>query len=379
MYSSEVRKHVIELHARGTPVVEISRQLGIGRSTVFLWIQQSDPNHPGSIPRKEYMERSELVRLRLENQIFCTCGCTPSSPLPDKLRAIDQYKDEFTVYRLCKTLEVLKSTYYHHSLRSPEKTQIQIMDEQLKPKIADIFEKSMKTFGARRIRIKLRECGYITSEKRINRLMKEMGLNAIGPKPMINSANDRQYKYYPNKLKGKFLTDSPNNIWVSDITYVKIEDGFVYLCVVIDLYSRKVIAHKVSKNINTDLVKKPFLEAFESRGHPTELIFHSDQGSQYTSYAFRTLLRSKGVTLSYSRPGTPHDNAVAESFFASIKKEVFRKCFYSTKHAVVKVVDEYVEFYNDYRPHQRLGYLTPNKVEEDYYSQNKTMDTSEQT
>ena len=209
--------------------------------------------------------------------------------------------------------------------------------------------------------------------------MKEMGLNAIGPKPMLNSANDRVYKYYPNKLKGKFLTDSPNEAWVSDITYVKIDEAFVYLCVVIDLYSRKVIAYRVSKNINTDLVKRTFLEAFEARGHPVGLIFHSDQGVQYTSYAFRTLLRSKGVTLSYSRPGTPHDNAVAESFFASIKKEVFRKYFYPTKRAVVKAVDEYVEFYNDYRPHQRLGYLTPNKVEEDYYSQNKTMDTSEQT
>lgn len=346
-------------------------------STLFLWLQQADPNHPKTIPRKEYLEKTELERLRLENQIFRTCGCTPLSHLSDKLAAIDQYKDRFSVYRLCKTLEVLKSIYYHHSLRSPEKTQNQLMDEQLRPLISEIFEKSMRTFGSRRIRIKLRERGFITSEKRINRLMKELGLNAAGPKPMLNSANDRQYKYYPNKLKGKFLTDAPNKIWVSDITYIKIEGCFVYLCVVIDLYSRKVIAYKLSKNIDTDLVKRTFLTAFESRGHPKGLTFHSDQGTQYTSYAFRTLLRSKGVTLSYSRPGTPHDNAVAESFFASIKKEVFRKYFYPTKSAVVKAVDEYVEFYNDYRHHQRLGYLTPSKVEDEYYSQNKTMATSE--
>ena len=377
MYSSEIKNQAIDLHNRGTPVPEICKQLGIGRSTLFLWLQQADPNHPKTIPRKEYLEKTELERLRLENQIFRTCGCTQLSPLSDKLAAIDQYKDQFSVYRLCKTLEVLKSTYYHHALRSPEKTQNQLMDEQLRPLISEIFEKSMRTFGARRIRIKLREKGYVTSEKRINRLMKELGLNATGPKPMLNSANDRQYKYYPNKLKGKFLTDAPNNIWVSDITYIKIEGCFVYLCVVIDLYSRKVIAYKVSKNIDTDLVKRTFLTAFESRGHPKGLTFHSDQGTQYTSYVFRTLLRSNGVTLSYSRPGTPHDNAVAESFFASIKKEVFRKYFYATKKAVVKAVDEYVEFYNDYRPHQRLGYLTPNKVEEEYYSQNKTMATSE--
>ena len=124
-------------------------------------------------------------------------------------------------------------------------------------------------------------------------------------------------------------------------------------------------------------MKKTFLNAFESRGRPKGVTFHSDQGSQYTSEAFRNLLISNGVTPSYSRPGTPHDNAVAESFFSSIKKEVFRKYFYPTKRAVVKAVDEYMEFYNDYRPHQRLGYLTPNKVEEEYYSQNKTMATSE--
>lgn len=128
MYSSEVKNQAIDLHNRGTPVPEICKQLGIGRSTLFLWLQQNDSNHPKTIPRKEYLEKNELERLRLENQIFRTCGCTPLSPLSDKLAAIDQYKDRFRVYRLCKTLEVLKSTYYHHALRSPEKTQNQLMD-----------------------------------------------------------------------------------------------------------------------------------------------------------------------------------------------------------------------------------------------------------
>ena len=375
MYSNEIRQRALDLRASEVSIPDICRQLGVGRSTIFLWIQQADPNHPVTLARTEYLEKAELERLRIENRIFRTCGCTPLSPLQDKLQAIDQYKDEFTVYRLCKTLDVLKSTYYHHSLRSPEKTQNQLMDEQLKPLIEEIFEKSRGTFGARRLRVKLREKGYVTSEKRINRLMKEMGLNAAGPKPMLNSANTRIYKYYPNKIKGKFLTDAPNKVWVSDITYVLIDGAFVYLCIVIDLYSRKVISHKVSKNIDTALVKRAFISAFESRGCPKGLTFHNDQGPQYTSYAFRTLLRSKGVTLSYSRPGTPYDNAVAESFFASIKKEDFRRNFYPTKKAVLKAVDEYVEFYNDYRPHQRLGYLTPNRVEEEYYSQNKTMAT----
>lgn len=121
MYSSEIRKQAELLYADGVPVPEICRRLGIGRSTLFLWIQQSKPDHRGVIPRNEYLEKTELERLRIENQIFRTCGCTPASPLPDKLAAIDKYKDQFNVYRLCKTLDVLKSTYYHHALRSPEK------------------------------------------------------------------------------------------------------------------------------------------------------------------------------------------------------------------------------------------------------------------
>lgn len=211
--------------------------------------------------------------------------------------------------------------------------------------------------------------------------MKELGLYAKGPKPMINSANDRQYKYYPNKLKGKFLTDAPNKIWASDITYIKIEGTFVYLCVVIDLFSRKVISHHVSRDNDTALVKKSFMDAFVSRGCPTGLTFHSDQGTQYTSYAFRTLLRSKGVTPSYSRPGNPYDNAVVESFFATIKKEDFRRTFYHTKNEVVKAVNDYVDFYNDYRPHKRLGYLTPNRFELEFHNnqspQKETMVTPE--
>jgi len=108
-----------------------------------------------------------------------------------------------------------------------------------------------------------------------------------------------------------------------------------------------------------------------------DYILHSLNETKKLKSCFFTCDFSSSFTLSYSRPGTPHDNAVAESFFASIKKEVFRKYFYTTKKAVVKAVEEYVEFYNDYRPHQRLGYLTPNKVEDEYYSQNKTMATSD--
>lgn len=201
--------------------------------------------------------------------------------------------------------------------------------------------------------------------------MKELKLSFKGNHPKLNSANDRQYQYYPNKLKQNFLVNAPNKIWVGDITYAKVGMDFLYLCVVIDLYARKVVGYEVSENIDTTLVSNAFWHAFESRGTPHGLIFHSDQGSQYTSFEFRDLLKCFRVTQSFSAPGTPYDNAVAESFFASIKKEDFRRNYYKTDEEFRTAVEDYIEFYNDYRPHQRLGFLTPNQAEKAFYDSGK--------
>lgn len=142
----------------------------------------------------------------------------------------------------------------------------------------------------------------------------------------------------------------------------------MYLCVIIDLFSRKVIAYNISEDINTELTLTTFESAFINRGKPKELMFHSDQGVQYTSYMFRSFLRDNKVRQSFSTPGSPLDNAVAESFFSSIKKENFRRNFYTSLAEFQEAVDKYIEFYNDYRPHQRLKYKTPNQVEASYFN-----------
>lgn len=230
----------------------------------------------------------------------------------------------------------------------------------------EIFEKSKGPFGARKIRAKLLQEGHVVSERRILRLMKELELSSKGSHPKVNSANDRQYQYYPNKLKQNFLTDAPNKVGVGDITYAKVGMDFLYLCVIIDLYARKVIGYEVSENIDTNLVSKTFHHAFESRSKPSGLIFHSHQGTQYTSFEFRDFLKRCGVSQFFSAPGTPYDNAVAESFLASIKKEDFRRSYYKTQEEFCTAVREYIDFYNDYRPHQRLGFLTPNQEKKNF-------------
>jgi transposase InsO family protein len=236
----------------------------------------------------------------------------------------------------------------------------------MKPIISEIFEKSRQSFGARKIRAKLMEQGYTISERRTLRLMKELDISPSTKHLLPNSANDREYKYYPNKLKRKFITDAPNRAWVSDTTYVRVGSDAYYLCIVIELFSRKVLSYSVSKDNDVFLVMQVFVEAFTLRKEPQELIFHSDQGSQYTAFEFKRFLQCHKVKQSFSAPGSPHDNAVAESFFASIKKEEFKKSFYTTEAELLKAVQEYVAFYNGYRPHQRLGFKTPDQIEAEY-------------
>ncbi len=367
-YPENLKKTVIAQFEDGWSAKDICAEYGIARSTLFLWKKQYTTSETGQIPRTQYLLEKELERLRIENQIFKLSGCAPSSPLSNRLAAIEACQKEFSIHALCRALQVNRSTYYHHAFRSPDKTRLQIEDEALIPLIAEIFSKSKARFGARKIRSKLMELGYTVSERRILRLMKELRLSSTGSKPRLNSANDRQYHYYPNKLKRNFLTDAPNKVWVSDITYAKVGMDFLYLCVVIDLYSRKVVSYSISENIDTALVTQAFLDAFRARETPTSLVFHSDQGTQYTSLEFCNLLKQHKVTQSFSAPGSPHDNAVAESFFASIKKEDFRRNYYKTEEEFRVAVKEYIEFYNDYRPHQRLGFLTPNQAEKEFYN-----------
>ena len=143
---------------------------------------------------------------------------------------------------------------------------------------------------------------------------------------------------------------------------------FLYLCVVIDLYSRKVVSYNISENIDTALTRKHFWMHFMQEKLQLIWCFIADQGTLYTSFEFCNLLKQHKVTQSFSAPGSPHDNAVAESFFASIKKEDFRRNYYKTEEEFRTAVAEYVEFYNDYRPHQRLGFLTPNQAEKEFYN-----------
>ncbi len=171
-----------------------------------------------------------------------------------------------------------------------------------------------------------------------------------------------------NHLRQQFTQDAPNLVWVSDITYLKAGGKWYYLCIVIDLFSRKVVSWHLSKNANVDLVIATFRKAYENRNAPFGLMFHSDRGTQYTAFAFRQLLDSLNVVQSFSKKGYPFDNAVCECFFKYLKREETNRRTYHTFNELQLSLFEYIEgYYNSRRPHGSLGYLTPNEIESTYW------------
>jgi transposase InsO family protein len=193
--------------------------------------------------------------------------------------------------------------------------------------------------------------------------MHELGLESI----RVHSKKDYFALHGKNKLKRQFNASAPNAIWVSDITKFKVKGIYYHVCVVIDLYSRKVVGFKISPNASTQIVTSSFRMAFNNRGCPKELLFHSDQGCQYTSRAFRRLLVKCGVDQSFSHTGSPTDNAVNESFFSNLKKEeIYRHDYRSEREFKIRVA-RYIENYNKNRPHSYNNYMSPDEKESQYY------------
>lgn len=199
--------------------------------------------------------------------------------------------------------------------------------------------------------------------------MKSMNLpkmSTVRPK-YITQKTDNSGEFH-NEVKQNFTVPKPNLVWVSDITYIKVNGMFYYVCVIIDLFSRKVIAYSVNKKIDSDLVIETFKKAYAGRKSPSNLIFHSDRGSQYTSRKFRKLLDDLNVIQSFSAKGYPYDNAVAESFFKFLKLEETDRRTYYNKEQLILSLFEYIEgFYNNKRPHSANNMLSPNQKEKLYF------------
>jgi len=269
---------------------------------------------------------------------------------------------------MCKVLKVHPSGYYAW-IKEPESPRAK-ENKILLEKITEAYEQSNRTYGYRNVHKDLAEAGVAVNKKRVARLMslhKLYGVGMVKKRPKHKSG--RPHHAHPNHLKQCFIATRPNALWVTDITYIRTYEGWLYLAVILDLFSRKVIGWSMSHRMTRQLALNAFEMAVSRRDMTSEVILHSDQGSQFTSFNWQRALKKHNVIPSMSRRGNCYDNAVVESFFKTLKKECVRKYIFKTREEAKRKTFEYIEmFYNSKRRHSYLNYLSPNNFEIRYYS-----------
>jgi putative transposase len=270
----------------------------------------------------------------------------------------DQTKD-YPVTVLCRFMDVSRSCYYDW-INSP-KTDREKENEILTEQLTKLFEDSRKTYGTRRLKRKLAKKGTHISRRIISRLMKKAGLFCKTKRRFKATTNSKHNKHIsPNLLEREFTVSQPDRDYVGDITYIANKEGWLYLAVVIDLFSRQVVGWSMDERMKARLVNDALLMAIWKRKPTDGLLWHTDRGSQYASDSHRKILSDHNIIQSMSRKGNCWDNAVSESFFHSLKTELTHHCRFKTREEAKQAIFEYIEvFYNRERLHSANDYLSP--------------------
>lgn len=264
---------------------------------------------------------------------------------------------------MCYMLSIERSGYYAWNKRVPGKREKSnsLLDE----KITTVFQAHHSRYGAVRITDELQDHGESCSKNRVARRMQNLGLQAKAKKKFkVTTDSNHKLPIAPNLLNRDFTATASNQKWVGDISYIWTKEGWLYLAVVIDLYSRSVIGWSMQPTMSSQLVCDALMMALWRRGFPHGILFHSDRGSQYCSHAYQIMLKHYNVICSMSRKGNCWDNAVAESFFHTIKTELIYTQEYFTREIAKQSVFHYIEtYYNRLRRHSAIGSISPEQFE----------------
>ncbi|MEE4958049.1 IS3 family transposase [Pseudomonas alliivorans] len=357
------------------PVADVAARLGVSSHSLYAWIKRY--SKPQAERQQDDDQHAELRRLRAElkrvteerdnlkkgRRVLC-------QGVRLKYAFIKQRAGDYSIRRLCLTLKVHPSGYYAW-LSEPQSARAKD-DQRLLGLIKHSWLESGGVYGYRKIHDDLREVGEDCGRHRVARLMRLEGLRSqtgyrrrpgkYGGKPAVAS---------PNLLKRQFDVVEPNKVWVTDITYIRTYEGWLYLAVVLDLFSRQVVGWSMKSQMTSDLASDlaidALLMAVWRRKPKQEVMVHSDQGSQYSSSDWRSFLKANNLVASMSRRGNCHDNAVAESFFQLLKRERIKRKIYSTREDARSDVFDYIEmFYNPKRRHGFNNQLSPVEFEKRY-------------
>lgn len=279
-----------------------------------------------------------------------------------KYSFIREYHGQYPVTVLCRVMQVSPSAYYDWSARGAE-----LIDNatwRLCHRMKALFNESRQSLGSRQLMKQLRKEGFEIGRYRVRKLMKTLGLVVKRKKRFVlTTDSDHTLPVAKNVLNRDFTPTKMNRVWTTDITYIWTLQGWVYLAVVIDLYSRRVVGWHLDRRMETALVNRALMMAINLRSPGRGLLHHSDRGSQYASHVYQKLLRQHGMVCSMSRKGNCWDNAPTERFFSSLKREWLTGNIYPTRESAVADVRKYIAYYNSRRLHTTLGDLTPVEFE----------------
>ncbi|WP_243168001.1 IS3 family transposase [Anaerocolumna cellulosilytica] len=373
-YDEDFKRTLVNLYQSGGKTqAALCKEYGVSLTALTRWIKQYSTvkTDDGEVLTAKQVKDLQKRNAQLEEELLILkkANCHLHATLQQRLDAVHKLRFQHDIKILCNVLGVNRSTYYKHFHSVPaERTK---ENQEIAKRILHIYADYNKRLGAYKITYVLqRDHGIHISVGRVYRLMKTLQLPRMSTVKPYRNYRHKDTGNCTNHLHQEFNQKSPDIVWASDFTYIKVSGKWYYLCIVMDLFSRKIISWNISARPDVTLVMTAFKKAYDKRKYPTGLMFHSDRGSQYTAFSFRQLLDSLNVVQSFSKKGYPFDNACCECFFKYLKKEeTNRKTYYSLQELQLSVF-EYIEgFYNSRRPHSSLGMLTPNEKEELFWNQ----------
>ncbi|EPY8429920.1 IS3 family transposase [Citrobacter freundii] len=369
-FTPEFKEEAVrQITERGYSIAEVSERLGVSAHSLYKWLRAVKPDNNGQQAQDLLDARTEILRLKAqlkrteeERDILKKGSAVLCKGARLKYRFINDHREIWSIVTMCRVLKVARAGFYvwlHNPVSAGEKD-----NQRLLALIRDSYTLSGGVYGYRRIHGDLREIGEVCSRNRVAKIMRKNRIQAIHGYKVPRGTRGRPSLIAPNRVQREFTVVKPNQVWVTDITYIRTWQGWLYLAVVIDLFARNVVGWSMKPTLSSELALDALMMAVWRRKPSENVIVHSDQGSQYGSDDWQRFCRANNLAPSMSRRGNCWDNAVAESFFSSLKKERIRKRIYKTRDMARADIFDYIEvFYNRNRRHSHLGGVSPEAFE----------------
>ncbi|WP_206299201.1 IS3 family transposase [Serratia marcescens] len=370
-FTPEFKEEAVrQITERGYSVAEVSDRLGVSAHSLYKWLRTIKPDNSEQHARDLLEAKSEILKLRAqlkrteeERDILKKGRAVLCKGARLKYRFINEHRTVWGVMTMCRVLNVARAGFYawlHNPVSARDKD-----NQRLLILIRDSYSLSGGVYGYRRVHGDLNEIGETCGKNRVGRIMQLNRIKAVRGYKAPRRIAGRPSIVAPNRVQRQFTVVRANQVWVTDITYIRTWQGWLYLAVVIDLFARNVVGWSMKPTLSRELALDALMMAVWRRKPDGEVIVHSDQGSQYGSDDWLRFCRANHLAPSMSRRGNCWDNAVAESFFSSLKKERIRKRIYKTRDLARADIFDYIEvFYNRARRHSHLGGVSPEAFEQ---------------